>query len=77
MTPVGLFDLDRKIRPVGKVYKKLIQDWQKVLPTQSVCLRVPVDLPSEQEEKHAAKFRLELRRRKPTQSTEPDGSDEY
>jgi beta-glucosidase/6-phospho-beta-glucosidase/beta-galactosidase len=43
--PVGLFDLDRKIRPVGTAYKKLIQSWREVLPTQSVCLRVPVVSP--------------------------------
>ena len=61
---VGLFDLDRKIRPVGKVYKQLIHDWRKVLPTQSVCLRVPLDLPSEQEEKHARQSRVEARERK-------------
>lgn len=42
VNPVGLFDLKRQIRPVGKAYKKLIQDWGQVLPTESVCLRVPV-----------------------------------
>jgi len=40
--PVGLFDLDRNIRPIGKAYKRLITQWRGVLPTQSVCLRVPV-----------------------------------
>jgi beta-glucosidase/6-phospho-beta-glucosidase/beta-galactosidase len=44
--PVGLYDLDRKIRRVGKAYKQLISDWCHVLPTQSVCLRVPLDLPA-------------------------------
>jgi beta-glucosidase/6-phospho-beta-glucosidase/beta-galactosidase len=39
---LGLYDLNRKIRPVGQAYKKLIEDWRKVLPTQSVCLVVPV-----------------------------------
>ncbi|MDQ3231006.1 MAG: hypothetical protein M3Q07_04225, partial [Pseudobdellovibrionaceae bacterium] len=39
---LGLFDMDRKIRPVGLAYKQLIDDWCKVLPTQSVCLKVPV-----------------------------------
>lgn len=29
--PLGLFDLNRKIRPVGKEYKKLIQDWKGAL----------------------------------------------
>jgi hypothetical protein len=45
--PLGLYDLDRKIRPVGEAYKKLMQDWRDVLPTQSVCLRVPVMMPSD------------------------------
>lgn len=43
--PLGLYDLDRKIRPVGQAYQKLIADWREVLPTQSVCLRVPVVRP--------------------------------
>ena len=45
--PVGLYDLNRNIRPVGRCYKQLIADWRDVLPTQSVCLSVPVVLPSE------------------------------
>jgi len=45
--PLGLYDLDRKIRPVGEAYKKLMKDWSDVLPTQSVCLRVPVMMPHE------------------------------
>jgi beta-glucosidase/6-phospho-beta-glucosidase/beta-galactosidase len=44
---VGLYDLDRKIRAVGAAYKRLIQDWRSVLPVQSVCLQVPVVMPSE------------------------------
>lgn len=39
---VGLFDLDRRIRPVGQAYRRLVQDWLSVLPTQSVCLEVPL-----------------------------------
>ena len=39
---VGLYDLDRKIRPVGEAYKKLIRDWGKVLSTETVCLTVPI-----------------------------------
>jgi beta-glucosidase/6-phospho-beta-glucosidase/beta-galactosidase len=42
--PLGLFDLDRKIRPVGKAYRKLIGEWQDVLPAQSLCLQVPVHM---------------------------------
>ncbi|MFN3726422.1 MAG: family 1 glycosylhydrolase [Allosphingosinicella sp.] len=40
--PVGLYDLDRNIRPVGKAYKKLIADWRDILPASSMCLVVPV-----------------------------------
>jgi beta-glucosidase/6-phospho-beta-glucosidase/beta-galactosidase len=39
---LGLFDLDRNIRAVGKAYKQLIEDWRHVLPTQSICLTVPI-----------------------------------
>lgn len=42
VNPLGLFDLDRNIRPVGEAYKCLINSWRKVLPTQSICLVVPV-----------------------------------
>jgi beta-glucosidase len=42
VNPLGLFDLDRRIRPVGKAYKQLIQDWGGLLPTESVCLQVPI-----------------------------------
>lgn len=48
--PVGLYDLNREIRAVGRSYKQLIQDWKDVLPTQSVCLSVPIVPPSEYEE---------------------------
>lgn len=40
--PLGLYDLDRRIRPVGRAYKRLISEWRDVLPTQSWCLRVPL-----------------------------------
>ncbi|MBE7169115.1 MAG: family 1 glycosylhydrolase [Williamsia sp.] len=44
VNPVGLYDLDRNIRPVGEAYKQLIKDWREVLPTESVCLSVPIDI---------------------------------
>ncbi len=40
--PLGLYDLDRKPRPVGKAYKQLIQNWLEVLPAPSRCLTVPL-----------------------------------
>jgi beta-glucosidase len=45
VNPRGLFDLDRNVRPVGRAYRQLIDDWAEVLPTRSVCLRVPVVSP--------------------------------
>ena len=30
VNPLGLYDLDRKIRPVGTAYKQLIQEFGKV-----------------------------------------------
>jgi hypothetical protein len=35
----GLFDLDRKIRPVGEAYRDLIAKWRDILPTESLGLR--------------------------------------
>lgn len=35
---LGLYDLDRKIMPVGKAYKKIIQQWQDVLASESYGL---------------------------------------
>jgi hypothetical protein len=42
VNPLGLFDLNRNIRNVGKAYKQLIKDWRDVLPASSVCLAVPI-----------------------------------
>ena len=47
LNPVGLYDLDRNIRPVGTAYQQLIADWDQVLPTQSMCLQEPIVMPSE------------------------------
>jgi hypothetical protein len=43
---VGLYDLDRRIRPVGRAYQRLVRQWRDVLPAQSHCLQVPVMMPS-------------------------------
>ena len=47
VNPLGLFDLNREIRAVGRSYQQLISDWGSVLPTQSVCLTVPLLAPSQ------------------------------
>jgi beta-glucosidase/6-phospho-beta-glucosidase/beta-galactosidase len=46
---LGLYDLDRNIRRVGRAYRDLIDSWRGVLPTSSVCLQVPALFPSEAE----------------------------
>jgi beta-glucosidase len=40
--PVGLYDLTRQPRKVGVAFRRLVADWSAVLPTQSVCLQVPL-----------------------------------
>jgi beta-glucosidase len=63
VNPLGLFDLDRNIRSVGRSYKQLIRDWHDVLPVQSLCLTVPVVPPSEYHASEAMRDRAETRSR--------------
>ena len=35
VNPLGLYDLDRKIRPVGEAYRHLVDQWRGILPTES------------------------------------------
>lgn len=74
--PVGLYDLDRKIRPVGVAYKQLIEDWRAVLPTQSICLKVPVVFPEDYDEEWALRKRDEARDRLDNTSTAPSTPEE-
>src|SRR3546814_5651525 len=46
VNPLGLYDLDRNIRAVGRAYKESIAAWREVLPAQSLCLAVPIVPPS-------------------------------
>jgi beta-glucosidase len=71
VNPLGLFDLDRNIRPVGKAYKKLISQWRDVLPTQSMCLTVPIVMPNEADERHAARQRIRAEEMLLSRSTSP------
>ena len=61
VNPLGLYDLDRNMRAVGRSYKQLITDWRDVLPTQSICLKVPVVMPSEHDEQWARRNRDQAR----------------
>ena len=47
VNPLGLYDLDRKIRPVGEAYKKIIRDWRLVLPAQRLFTQEIVELPAD------------------------------
>ena len=38
VNPLGLYDLDRRIRPVGEAYRDLVAQWRHTLPTESLCL---------------------------------------
>ncbi len=44
VNPLGLYDLDRKPRRVAGLYKRMIQNWAKLAPTASNCLKVPIDM---------------------------------
>ena len=47
INPLGLYDLDRNIRPVGEAYKQIIQDWRHVLPTQRLFTQEVIEMPAE------------------------------
>lgn len=40
VNPLGLYDLDRRERPVGAVFRHLIEQWRQILPTESNCLQI-------------------------------------
>lgn len=75
VNPLGLYDLNREIRAVGRAYKQLIADWRDVLPTQSDCLRLPLVRPSEYDEAWAQRERDLARRKASGTSTEPSNPD--
>ncbi|MBF6614113.1 MAG: family 1 glycosylhydrolase [Chloroflexi bacterium] len=40
VNPLGLVDLERKIRPVGEAYRKLVSEWRDILPDESISLEI-------------------------------------
>jgi beta-glucosidase len=42
VNPRGLYDLDRRIRPAGRAYQRLIAAWSEVLRREEACLRLPL-----------------------------------
>jgi beta-glucosidase len=71
VNPLGLYDLDRNIRNVGRAYKKLIADWRDVLPASSLCLAVPIVPPSAWDRGDAREQQEEAARRLKDFVTEP------
>ncbi len=62
VNPLGLYDLNRQIRPVGTAYKQLIAEWREVLPLQSVVLSLPISPPSEQGQVGAGQTAAEVQK---------------
>jgi beta-glucosidase len=71
VNPLGLYDLDRKPRAAGRAYRELIAEWREVLPTQSVCLRLPLVPPEEYDREWARREREGARRKDRAVKTEP------
>lgn len=40
VNPFGLFDLDRRIRPVGEAYARLVAQWREILPGESLSIEI-------------------------------------
>lgn len=47
VNPLGLYDIDRRIRPVGEAYKKLVAQWRDILPAESLCLGMDTSMEPE------------------------------
>jgi hypothetical protein len=75
VNPLGLYDLDRKPRAVGRAYRELISEWRELLPTQSVCLRLPIVPPDEYLEDYARRERADAQRKQGATSTEPSNAE--
>jgi hypothetical protein len=77
VNPLGLFDLDRNIRNVGRAYKKLIADWKDVLPASSLCLTVPIVPPQHADRQYVHEQQEDAARRLrdiATESSQPEGN---
>ncbi len=71
VNPLGLYDLNRNIRPVGAAYRQLIADWRRVLPAQSVCLQVPIVMPHESSDTWVKKKQAQAGKARADASTAP------
>jgi beta-glucosidase/6-phospho-beta-glucosidase/beta-galactosidase len=75
VNPLGLYDLQRNLRAVGREYRQLIADWREVLPLHSVCLRLPLVPPDESGSAAAARARAGARAKDAAPPSEPSHSD--
>jgi beta-glucosidase/6-phospho-beta-glucosidase/beta-galactosidase len=39
VNPLGLYDLDRRIRPVGEAYRRLVAQWRDILPLETFYMQ--------------------------------------
>ncbi len=72
VNPLGLYDLNRKPRAVGRAYRELVADWREVLPTQSVCLRLPLVPPDELDSAWAKRERAHAQRKQFSATQSPN-----
>ena len=42
VNPLGLFDMDRNVRPVGEAYKQLVARWRDTIPSESLCVHADI-----------------------------------
>jgi beta-glucosidase len=75
VNPLGLYDLDRKVRPVGKAYRELISEWREILPTQSKVLTLPAFPPSRQNDPLVRQTRSSAETRNAVDAAEKSGPD--
>jgi beta-glucosidase/6-phospho-beta-glucosidase/beta-galactosidase len=75
VNPLGLYDLQRNLRAVGREYRQLIADWREVLPLHSVCLRLPLVPPDESGTAAAARAQAGARAKDAAPPSEPSHSD--
>jgi beta-glucosidase/6-phospho-beta-glucosidase/beta-galactosidase len=44
VNPLGLFDMDRNVRPVGEAYKLLVSNWRDTFPDETFCIHADISM---------------------------------
>lgn len=52
VNPLGLYDLNRKIRPVGEAYRRLVAQWRDILPLESLGVDIHYTPPRKRQPIH-------------------------